>query len=1278
MKKRLLNKFKKIISYMLVMSMITCNLIFVPVTQAVGEELIIGNATANNNESISIPITAGNSFSDVGSVTIYVNYDLNFLEYTDHTLDQLPPATVSQTGNQITILWFASIGADPISFDSEDILLNLNFKVISGDTTTTNITFDSSSVIGNSSGNSISTIFTDGIIALNDTTPPTITSYTLSGAESNTTFNPNSSETVEIILNADEDIDNWVSLKIENVDDDGIYKYYSPSDDCDGNSQCVETWDGSLSSGTLVDGDYKIKVKIKDEAGNIFDEYLDHYIIVDTTAPIRSDGLPTGQLSSGTTQTSISLTTNENATCKYSVTQNIEYHLMTNTFLATGGGAAHSATITNLVDGQSYVYYVKCKDELDTYNTDDFEISFSIAETPNNPPVMNLIGNKTVVEGEALTFTISATDVDGDDLIYSASNLPEGANFDTGTKTFSWTPNIGQAEIYSNVRFEVSDGDAVAFEEITITVTEIPDTIPPTATLSGTPNNPTNQTTANIAVSGDGIVFYKYNLDGAGYGAEISIDTNIVLSGLANGAHTLFVKGRDDAGNWSDEISETWTIDLTAPNSPAIVNPAETIILNSDTYSITGTAENNSLVEIYRGTELAGSQQLGTGETDYSIEVNLAQNSDNNFIAIAVDLAGNESVSSTVFTITEDSIAPVITLNGGDMNIYQGTIYTERAVATDNLDTEVKINIGGDTVDTATVGTYVITYNAADSSENKATEIKRTILVFAVAESQTVLTDEVSLDTSAPEVLIGSNAPAGSTIIAPSSVVNGTLNVSALLSGTDTKNVDLQTNITIQSATSIGDVNVAIPAGQISADSNWTGEINFPQVKENSSVTVTPDSGKTANVSSVIEIGFDDVKLNFDKAVRIELKNQAGRYAGYSRSGTFTRITQTCGSDTQSVGDALTADGDCKIKVGSDLIIWTKHFTKFITYTQTVIAVQPSSGGGGGIFIDRTPPSQPKDFQAKRDGKQIVISWTNPSDSDFRDVVLVKSLETIDGSMTLTQLKTKGKEIYQGKDKQYIDTEIEEGKNYYYGLVAFDNNSNRAKPVIIEVKPEIKFKQILDEILDKYEVKVLGVEFDEREVQLADIAQDANDVYDGNVVLTLANTDSKRDFKAESDGYKDYTSKLTSGAVGLSSNNIYAITNFVVYGTKTTQTLGVGERAGVINSYKSAFGKLPSSQAEWEDVVKIANGRWPSETNSAAEVKAKEEFKKIYKKEANMANPNDNAAVTVIAYGLRPSDRNLGNEKIAANFFKAIFKYNPASATDWDIVRAIAYSGATR
>jgi hypothetical protein len=78
---------------------------------------------------------------------------------------------------------------------------------------------------------------------------------------------------------------------------------------------------------------------------------------------------------------------------------------------------------------------------------------------------------KPASERKPLTFTIAATDADGDQLVYSASNLPDGASFDPDTRTFSWTPRYDQAGVYS-VRFEVSDGSLTDSEDITITVVQ--------------------------------------------------------------------------------------------------------------------------------------------------------------------------------------------------------------------------------------------------------------------------------------------------------------------------------------------------------------------------------------------------------------------------------------------------------------------------------------------------------------------------------------------------------------------------------------------------------------------------------------------------------------------------------------------------------------------------------------------------------------------------------------------------------------------------------------
>ncbi|WP_296385131.1 immunoglobulin-like domain-containing protein [Winogradskyella sp.] len=98
------------------------------------------------------------------------------------------------------------------------------------------------------------------------------------------------------------------------------------------------------------------------------------------------------------------------------------------------------------------------------------------------------------------------------------------------------------------------------------------------------------------------------------------------------------------------------------------------------------------------------------------------------------DVAGNAAteVVRTV-TVTADTTAPVITLTGAStINFEQGDSYADQgATATDNIDGNLtsSIVVGGDTVNTNIVGSYVITYNVSDNAGNAAVEVTRTVNV---------------------------------------------------------------------------------------------------------------------------------------------------------------------------------------------------------------------------------------------------------------------------------------------------------------------------------------------------------------------------------------------------------------------------------------------------------------------------------------------------------------------------------------------------------------------
>jgi hypothetical protein len=92
----------------------------------------------------------------------------------------------------------------------------------------------------------------------------------------------------------------------------------------------------------------------------------------------------------------------------------------------------------------------------------------TVYPTRDRPPVMSAIPSYSVSVGKRVSFTVTATDPDGDALTYSASNLPEGSSFNSNTNKFSWIPTV--TETYS-IMFTVSDsGGLIDSKTVTIIV----------------------------------------------------------------------------------------------------------------------------------------------------------------------------------------------------------------------------------------------------------------------------------------------------------------------------------------------------------------------------------------------------------------------------------------------------------------------------------------------------------------------------------------------------------------------------------------------------------------------------------------------------------------------------------------------------------------------------------------------------------------------------------------------------------------------------------------
>ena len=101
------------------------------------------------------------------------------------------------------------------------------------------------------------------------------------------------------------------------------------------------------------------------------------------------------------------------------------------------------------------------------------------------------------------------------------------------------------------------------------------------------------------------------------------------------------------------------------------------------------------------------------------------------YTANDLDGVSNEAVVSILINALNDP--PVITLQGPQTVVidFRDDYIDAGAVASDEEDGDLtdKISIGGDNVNSNSIGTYVITYNVTDSSGSAANEVIRTIVV---------------------------------------------------------------------------------------------------------------------------------------------------------------------------------------------------------------------------------------------------------------------------------------------------------------------------------------------------------------------------------------------------------------------------------------------------------------------------------------------------------------------------------------------------------------------
>jgi hypothetical protein len=290
-----------------------------------------------------------------------------------------------------------------------------------------------------------------------DTTPPTVTEVT-------SVTTPGNDTTPNYTFNTTEA---------------GVITY---GGSCSSATTSAVSGNNTITFNTLTAGTYSnCTLQVRDGSSNQSSALAVSSFTIDTTAPVRSGGSPSGTLTAGTTGVLLALTTNETATCKFSTTLGTNYSSMGTTFTTTGS-TSHSHSISGLSDGTSYQYHVRCRDTVSNTNTNDYTLSFSI-DTPADtisPTLLEVTPITSPTTDTTPSYTFSSDE---------AGTISYGGACSSGTTSAvsgnnTITLNALSPDLYDDCTIIVTDSSSNASAALAITdfTVEAGSTPPPTDT----------------------------------------------------------------------------------------------------------------------------------------------------------------------------------------------------------------------------------------------------------------------------------------------------------------------------------------------------------------------------------------------------------------------------------------------------------------------------------------------------------------------------------------------------------------------------------------------------------------------------------------------------------------------------------------------------------------------------------------------------------------------------------------------------------------------------
>ncbi len=509
-------------------------------------------------------------------------------------------------------------------------------------------------------------------------------------------------------------------------------------------------------------------------------------ITLDTTPPAAP------VFSNSTTTVASSPVTLEGTAENYSVVELFKDGTSVGTTTTSGSGTFSFSGV--ILDKGANIFTVKAKDAVDNTSPASAAVVITLNVLPipgdTTPPAAPVISNSTT------TVTSFSVTIEGTAENYSDVKLFKDGTFvgtapvsSSGTFSFSGVILDKGANTFTATATDLSDNTSLASSPPVVITLDTP-------TFDGTivgDHNVINYNGADYATSSP--VQVKVTLPYLGHidrNTDIDVTngefavyydrrTNSPVSGsmeiylrvnpTADGPVTLTVPtGRiAHGGEINTRISYSFIYDATPPPAPVISNSTATV--TSSPVSIVGTAEANSVVELFRGTvSVANVTASGLGAFTFS-SVALAEGA-NSFTATATDAANNKSVASPAVVITLDTTAPAApvitnstaTVASSPVSIV-GTAEANSVVelfkGETSLGTVTADNLGAFTFSSVALaeGDNSFTTTATDAANNKSPASLAVVITLNTPDTTPpaapVITNTTSTVASSPVSIVG-------------------------------------------------------------------------------------------------------------------------------------------------------------------------------------------------------------------------------------------------------------------------------------------------------------------------------------------------------------------------------------------------------------------------------------------------------------------------------------------------------------------------------------------